>query len=103
MVAMLAKENRIPVVACCETYKFGDKIVLDAVTGNEKGDSELLSKRSKANATPEAPTLPPSLTQLNLLYDLTPPSLITAVCTELGFIPPSSVPTVIFKGDAEPL
>jgi translation initiation factor eIF-2B subunit delta len=37
MVAMLAKENRIPVVACCETYKFGDKIVLDAVTGNEKG------------------------------------------------------------------
>jgi translation initiation factor eIF-2B subunit delta len=38
MVAMLAKENRIPVVACCETYKFGEKVVLDAVTGNEKGE-----------------------------------------------------------------
>ncbi len=37
MVAMLAKEMRIPVVACCETYKFGEKVVLDAVTGNEKG------------------------------------------------------------------
>jgi translation initiation factor 2B subunit (eIF-2B alpha/beta/delta family) len=39
MVAMLAKESKIPVVACCETYKFGDKIVLDAVTGNELGAS----------------------------------------------------------------
>lgn len=38
VLAMLAKENRIPVVACCETYKFGDKIVLDAVTGNELGE-----------------------------------------------------------------
>jgi translation initiation factor 2B subunit (eIF-2B alpha/beta/delta family) len=36
---MLAKESKIPVVACCETYKFGDKIVLDAVTGNELGKS----------------------------------------------------------------
>jgi translation initiation factor eIF-2B subunit delta len=37
VLAMLAKESKIPVVACCETYKFGDKIVLDAVTGNELG------------------------------------------------------------------
>lgn len=45
MVAMLAKESKIPVVACCETYKFGDKIVLDAVTGNELGESVLVSQR----------------------------------------------------------
>jgi hypothetical protein len=96
------------------------------------GDSKLLSGPLKGkSATLDPASLPPSLTQLNLLYDLTPPSLITAVCTEvsqppvvddgsveppsfeqfsffrhhpqLGFIPPSSVPTVIFKGDAEPL
>lgn len=38
LVAMLAKESRIPVVACCETYKFGEKVMLDAVTGNELGE-----------------------------------------------------------------
>jgi translation initiation factor eIF-2B subunit delta len=37
-VAMLAKENRIPVVAACETYKFGERVLLDAVTGNELGE-----------------------------------------------------------------
>ena len=46
MVAMLAKESKIPVVACCETYKFGDKIVLDAVTGNELGELPLFETRS---------------------------------------------------------
>jgi translation initiation factor eIF-2B subunit delta len=35
---MLAKENRIPVVAACETYKFGERVLLDAVTGNELGE-----------------------------------------------------------------
>jgi translation initiation factor eIF-2B subunit delta len=39
MVAMLAKEYRIPVVAACETYKFGERVVLDAVTSNELGES----------------------------------------------------------------
>lgn len=39
LVAMLAKESRIPVVACCETYKFGEKVMLDAVTGNELGET----------------------------------------------------------------
>lgn len=43
---MLAKESKIPVVACCETYKFGDKIVLDAVTGNELGKLFLSSVKS---------------------------------------------------------
>lgn len=59
-----------------------------------------------------------SLSPVHLLYDLTPPELVTAVCTEVsddqtshcmhelipesqvGLIPPSSVPTVITKGDA---
>ncbi|KAJ9098994.1 hypothetical protein QFC20_005812 [Naganishia adeliensis] len=85
MVAMLAKESKIPVVACCETYKFGDKIVLDAVTGNELGDASSM-RMGKDD----------SLSSVHLLYDLTPPELVTAV----GLIPPSSVPTVITKGDA---
>lgn len=51
MVAMLAKESKIPVVACCETYKFGDKIVLDAVTGNELGELPLVSKQGSCELT----------------------------------------------------
>lgn len=35
------------------------------------------------------------------MYDLTPAALITAVCTEVGFIPASAVPTVMVKADAE--
>ncbi|KAJ9120505.1 hypothetical protein QFC24_005178 [Naganishia onofrii] len=89
VLAMLAKESKIPVVACCETYKFGDKIVLDAVTGNELGDGSMITVSKDANLSP-----------VHLLYDLTPPNLVTAVCTEVGLIPPSSVPTVITKGDA---
>lgn len=32
---------------------------------------------------------------LNLVYDLTPSDLIVLVITELGYLPPSSVPVVI--------
>jgi translation initiation factor 2B subunit (eIF-2B alpha/beta/delta family) len=51
--------------------------------------SSLLSKEKDRIST--------HLTPIHLLYDLTPASLVTAVCTEVGFIPPSSVPTVISK------
>lgn len=36
-----------------------------------------------------------NLTPLNLLYDVTPPDLVTAVVTELGFLPCTSVPVVL--------
>lgn len=32
---------------------------------------------------------------LNLHYDLTPPELVTVIVTELGLLPPTSVPVVI--------
>jgi translation initiation factor eIF-2B subunit delta len=37
------------------------------------------------------------LQELNPLYDLTPANYLTAVVTELGLIPPSSVPTVLAR------
>lgn len=100
VVAMLAKEHRVPVVACVETYKFGERVVLDGVATNELGDVEgLLSlPTNKPFAlVKEGKPLPSNLTPLHVVYDVTPPSLITAVCTEIGFIPPSSVPTVLGK------
>ena len=38
MVAMAAKAFNVPVVVCCETYKFSDQSQLDSITINELGD-----------------------------------------------------------------
>ena len=38
MVAMLAKQYGIPVVVCCETYKFSEGLMLDGFGKNELGE-----------------------------------------------------------------
>ncbi|WWD02103.1 hypothetical protein V865_000141 [Kwoniella europaea PYCC6329] len=109
IVSMLAKEHRVPVVACVETYKFGEKVVLDGVATNELGSVDNLlnipnnlSFGIKPNdlSSTTGGVGKHNLTPLHLVYDVTPPSLITAVCTEIGFIPPSSVPTVLGKSSS---
>lgn len=37
LVALLAKQHRVPVVVCCETYKFAEGVQLDGFTKNELG------------------------------------------------------------------
>lgn len=37
LVAMMAKQHNVPVLACCETYKFSDSVNLDSFTKNELG------------------------------------------------------------------
>jgi translation initiation factor eIF-2B subunit delta len=44
-------------------------------------------------AVPESISTP-GLEVLNPLYDLTPPKFITAVVTEVGMIPPSSISSI---------
>ncbi|KAF9222041.1 IF-2B-domain-containing protein [Gyrodon lividus] len=77
MVAMMAKSRNIPVVVCCETYKFAEGVRWDGISKNE------LAIKMNAN-----------LSMLSPLYDLTPPSCITAVVTEVGIIPPSSISSI---------
>jgi translation initiation factor eIF-2B subunit delta len=38
LVAMMAKQHSVPVVVCCETYKFSEGVRLDSFTKNELGD-----------------------------------------------------------------
>ena len=38
LVAMMAKQHSVPVVVCCETYKFSESIQLDSFTKNELGE-----------------------------------------------------------------
>jgi translation initiation factor eIF-2B subunit delta len=37
LVAMMAKQHSVPVMVCCETYKFAEGIQLDSFTKNELG------------------------------------------------------------------
>ncbi|GBE79392.1 eukaryotic translation initiation factor 2B delta subunit [Sparassis latifolia] len=96
LIAMMAKQHSVPVVVCCETYKFSEGIQLDSFTKNELaplGDlfsSFPLTKPRDALALQNQP----NLEILNPLYDLTPPTCITAVVTEVGVIPPNSMSSI---------
>ncbi|KAF8629742.1 hypothetical protein AX15_003300 [Amanita polypyramis BW_CC] len=90
LVAMIAKKHSVPVVVCCETYKFSDSIILDAFGKNELAPAKFTKSRNGTMLP--APT--PNLEVLSPLYDLTPPTCITAVVTEVGLIPPSSTGSV---------
>ena len=37
LVAMMAREQGVPVIVCCETYKFSDRVQLDSFVNNELG------------------------------------------------------------------
>ncbi|KAJ7117312.1 eukaryotic translation initiation factor 2B delta subunit [Mycena crocata] len=87
LVAMMAKQYNVPVLVCCETYKFSEGVMLDGFGKNELAPSHLFQTMP---ASPKAP----NLEVLNPLYDLTPPSCITAVVTEVGLIPPSSISSI---------
>jgi translation initiation factor eIF-2B subunit delta len=39
VVTMMAYEFQVPVIVCCETYKFSDSVRLDSFVWNEIGDS----------------------------------------------------------------
>ena len=107
LVAMMASQRSIPVLACCETYKFSNKVPFDGFIKNELGNPvprcRDLTGMTHAHSVSVAhsPEPQPFLQTLNPLYDLTPASAITAVVTEIGLIPPSSVPTVLFRAGVQ--
>ncbi|KAI8447869.1 hypothetical protein BY996DRAFT_6433480 [Phakopsora pachyrhizi] len=40
LVSMICKSNGIPVLCCCETYKFSERVMLDSIVSNEIGTSQ---------------------------------------------------------------
>jgi len=93
MVAMMAKSRNIPVVVCCETYKFAEGIRWDGVSKNELAPTPF-PPSSTSDSDPHSLNPRANLSILSPLYDLTPPSCITAVVTEVGIIPPSSISSI---------
>ncbi|KAG6907832.1 hypothetical protein DXG01_007214 [Tephrocybe rancida] len=90
LVAMIAKGHSVPVMVCCETYKFSEGVLLDGFGKNELAPAGVSKPTKHSQSLPAAP----NLEVLNPLYDLTPPSSITAVVTEVGLIPPSSISSI---------
>ncbi|GAA5943226.1 hypothetical protein JCM3775_004542 [Rhodotorula graminis] len=107
MVAMMLREKGVPVVCCCETYKFSERVMLDSIVGNERATplplpSDLASPAAAptttskpSTAAPSAPSLPTNLSPLSLLYDVSRPEDVTVVITEAGLIPVQSVPVLL--------
>ncbi|AOA61933.1 Translation initiation factor eIF-2B subunit delta [Komagataella phaffii CBS 7435] len=148
LIAMSAHKRDIPVLVCCQSIKFSDKVQLDSVTMNELSEGQDLltmgSKPTKRNGfaleqflkekrtqkeeeskgkknsnnnnnsnsngvsltKPEDPLANyreiDNVTILNIMYDLTPPEYIQKVITEVGSLPPSSVPVILreYKGNS---
>jgi len=107
IVAMLAHERDVPVIVCCESIKFTEKVALDS-NGNELGPpEELISEefggidlnekdaQSKRLEIVKTWRETPNLYQVNPMFDLTDRAYITMVVTEYGSLPSSSVPAVL--------
>lgn len=110
MIAALAQSYNIPVLVCCETYKFTDKVQLHLADSNLHARGRELIERGRHNRPSVLSTsldgtnsngsnnsgsasLTPNL--LNLMYDVTKSRHITVLVTELGMLPCTSVPVVL--------
>ncbi|KAL8283969.1 hypothetical protein RQP46_005082 [Phenoliferia psychrophenolica] len=91
MVALLSSAKGVPVICCCETYKFSERIMLDSIVGNQMGESKSLLEGAGVSLTEPVPNLSP----LALLYDVARPEDVTVVITEAGLIPAQSVPVLL--------
>ncbi|CAD7014010.1 unnamed protein product [Ceratitis capitata] len=92
-VALVARSFNVPVLVCCETHKFSERSQTDAIVYNELGNPDDLIRSDKcslANWQTKGKMSP-----LNLIYDITPPELVTAVVTEVSILPCTSVPVIL--------
>lgn len=108
-VAMLAHRRDIPVIVCCESIKFTDRVALDSIVLNEIAPPDELviagtsmqhvvgteADKQNAGALDLAKWRDvQGLQLLNILYDVTPADYVDMVITEYGSLPPTSVPVV---------
>ncbi|XP_073279807.1 translation initiation factor eIF2B subunit delta-like [Primulina huaijiensis] len=96
-VAMVAHQFRIPVLICCEAYKFHERVQLDSICSNELGDPDAISRVSgrKEISSLDGWAKSENLQMLNLIYDATPSDYVSMIITDYGMIPPTSVPVIV--------
>eukprot|EP00834_Sanchytrium_tribonematis_P002498 NODE_78_length_23230_cov_1.644979.p6 type:complete len:340 gc:universal NODE_78_length_23230_cov_1.644979:1372-2391(+) len=82
IVASTAKLYNIPVIVCCETHKFSDRIYMDGTSWNELGTEPVnLDKKS--------------FLMVNPMYDIVPAHFLSMICCDIGCIPPTSIPVAL--------
>lgn len=87
-IALVARHFNVPVLVCCETYKFTERVQTDSIVFNEIGnENDVMPREQWLNNR--------YLTPLGLRYDVTTSDLITAVVTEIAILPCTSVPVVL--------
>nr|XP_020472982.1 translation initiation factor eIF-2B subunit delta isoform X2 [Monopterus albus] len=94
-IALVARAFNVPVLVCCETYKFCERVQTDSFVSNELDDPDDLIVTRKGKTELENWQQVQSLGLLNLVYDVTPPDFVDLVITDLGMIPCTSVPVVL--------
>lgn len=96
-VAMVAHAFRVPVLVCCEAYKFHERVQLDSICSNELGDPDAISKvRGRQEISYlEDWANSDNLQLLNLIYDATPSDYVSMIITDYGMVPPTSVPVIV--------
>ncbi|KAM3860945.1 translation initiation factor eIF2B subunit delta [Diretmus argenteus] len=94
-IALVAKAFNVPVLVCCETYKFCERVQTDSFVSNELDDPDDLIVTRNGKTQLEHWQDVPLLGLLNLVYDVTPPDFVDLVITDLGMIPCTSVPVVL--------
>ena len=99
LIATMAKDFNVPFCVACETYKFIDKAQIDSFVYNEIADpndliNEVIYEGKPQKILADWKEINP-LKLLNIMYDVTPARNITAIITEVGMLPCSSVPVVL--------
>ncbi|XP_048386979.1 translation initiation factor eIF-2B subunit delta isoform X3 [Stegostoma tigrinum] len=94
-IALVAKAYNVPVLVCCETHKFCERVQTDSFVSNELDDPDDLFMTRNGSTPLKSWHSNPKLHLLNLVYDVTPPDFVDLVITDLGMIPCTSVPVVL--------
>ncbi|XP_058179431.1 uncharacterized protein LOC131298136 isoform X3 [Rhododendron vialii] len=87
-VAMVAHEFHVPVLVCCEAYKFHERVQLDSICSNELGNPDTLSKvrgRKEINYLDDWANSE-NLQLLNLIYDATPSDYVSMIISDYGMV-----------------
>nr|GLL35794.1 translation initiation factor eIF-2B subunit delta-like isoform X2 [Ipomoea trifida] len=96
-VSMVAHAFSVPVLFCCEAYKFHERVLLDSICSNELGNPNAISLVPRglgANYLKDWANIE-NLQLLNLIYDATPSDYVSMIITDYGMIPTTSVPVIV--------
>lgn len=105
MVAYLASQHKVPVIAFCETYKFTQRVNLDQIKKNEVGDPREITHNHlipKSWTTQDRDSLlkQRNLEIRNFKHDFTSVDCVTVILCELGKVSPVSVSVIVDEFNA---